>query len=356
MKLFLPSLIYFAFILSYKTELNIKNVLRKVSIILPFIIYSFISVLWSENKSFGALKNILIVANLIPYIILLIYYRNINIEKLINVLTVLFIVAGNLLAVFLILTEPVLFVSYGIKQQTISHVISGKIISITVIILVLKFLFLDKPKPYLFISFILNILAICLIPHRTSLLAIGILIIYFIIILKNSRTVLLTLSFLILITGSYFLTRNLKVRFEFVEKYLNKNEIVDQTVQSRILNYKHSIKLFLENPIIGAGAGGFRILSEGTAHFIFQKYPHNIILELLSEGGIIGFTLFFLPLCNGFKNLTRLKNVKKKISVTSLFLFFFISALFTKDLATNSTLLAITLLIDNGGLNHSEHS
>lgn len=50
---------------------------------------------------------------------------------------------------------------------------------------------------------------------------------------------------------------------------------------------------FLENPIIGVGIKGFRHLDFSTANLTSTMHPHNAILEILLETGLIGALLIF---------------------------------------------------------------
>jgi O-antigen ligase len=67
---------------------------------------------------------------------------------------------------------------------------------------------------------------------------------------------------------------------------------------SRIDFLTVSLNLFLQNPIIGVGFGGWQTFS------IFHTYPHNILFEILSETGIVGFLFFVLIIIKlQFKNI-----------------------------------------------------
>lgn len=65
-------------------------------------------------------------------------------------------------------------------------------------------------------------------------------------------------------------------------------------------NYVGSaISTFLEYPILGSGFGTF-----SEVNYTTHKYPHNIYVELLSEGGIICTVIFLIILLkNSFKGL-----------------------------------------------------
>lgn len=48
-----------------------------------------------------------------------------------------------------------------------------------------------------------------------------------------------------------------------------------------------SWRLFLDHPVVGAGLGGF---GNGV-----EDYPHNLVMNVLSEGGVVGISLFLAP-------------------------------------------------------------
>jgi O-antigen ligase len=102
----------------------------------------------------------------------------------------------------------------------------------------------------------------------------------------------------------------------------------------RITLWDIAIKMFLDNYIFGAGLGGFETNFYSTLGAQLH-YPHNIILEVLSELGIIGFILFCIVFV---LTLLKLKNYSIKIFI--LFLFSFYLALFSKDLSSNPFLFS----------------
>lgn len=61
-------------------------------------------------------------------------------------------------------------------------------------------------------------------------------------------------------------------------------------ITRRFLRFQ-AFHVWLENPLLGVGWGGFPIVAgirDESGH-----YPHNIILELLAETGLFGFFIFF---------------------------------------------------------------
>lgn len=60
-----------------------------------------------------------------------------------------------------------------------------------------------------------------------------------------------------------------------------------------------AINSFVENPVLGSGFGSYSEVNN-TSH----KYPHNIYLELLTEGGLVCFSIFLIILLkNSYKGL-----------------------------------------------------
>ena len=77
------------------------------------------------------------------------------------------------------------------------------------------------------------------------------------------------------------------------------------------MTFKSALKMFISNPILGVGVKNFR---KNCSQFSDNKYgcsthPHNTYIQLLSETGIIGFSLILFL----FLNLTvkLFKYIKK---------------------------------------------
>jgi O-antigen ligase len=66
--------------------------------------------------------------------------------------------------------------------------------------------------------------------------------------------------------------------------------ITDLGEVTRIALYKEAIKVWAESPIWGVGSGGFAVAVTGSE--FAREYPHNILLELAAETGIVGVAVF----------------------------------------------------------------
>lgn len=92
----------------------------------------------------------------------------------------------------------------------------------------------------------------------------------------------------------------------------------------RLSLYNSAIKAFIENPLQGLGLGGFSNYYAGVDQ---RLYPHNILLEIGAELGIIGLILFFFLIGFCFFYLLRLRKrygEKEKYFLVTIVLAFFV--------------------------------
>lgn len=104
------------------------------------------------------------------------------------------------------------------------------------------------------------------------------------------------------------------------------------SVGNRIMQWRHAIKLIESYPFFGAGIGNFSLNLAGYN----SPYPHNIILELLSEHGIFTSTVIL------FIVLVSLHPFKWEYM--SLFLFLLICMSFSGDAAYWRFILFVIIL------------
>jgi len=74
---------------------------------------------------------------------------------------------------------------------------------------------------------------------------------------------------------------------------------VFQDPGGRSVLVKSALQVFAAHPVIGAGLGSFAGVVEG------YQYPHNIVLEVAAELGLVGVALIYLPLLVGAFRLVR---------------------------------------------------
>lgn len=115
------------------------------------------------------------------------------------------------------------------------------------------------------------------------------------------------------------------------------SESVTKTFQSgdkgREFLYLSTINLIKENPWFGVGLGGFPL-------YIDAPYPHNILLEILCECGIISFILIGIIVINHFvKNYISIKHT----SYNGSFVFLFLSALLVRVFVSGDLTVSIEI-------------
>jgi len=120
----------------------------------------------------------------------------------------------------------------------------------------------------------------------------------------------------------------------------------DPAIHSRLDAWELSWVIIKEHPFIGTGFGGFNGYNniEWTKMI---KYPHNIILEIVVEGGVVGLLVLCSLLAVVFKNIFHFERTVNTSHVSHLtfyfllltfFLFTLWLALFSKDLSSQAAL------------------
>jgi O-antigen ligase len=98
--------------------------------------------------------------------------------------------------------------------------------------------------------------------------------------------------------------------------------------------FEAALRLFIEKPLLGHGLGGYYI--PGKTEIGAGSYAHNFILDLLSQTGLIGIILLFLPFTlkpikTRVKNLIQLNN---GFTVFPLFIVFILHPMISGDFAS----------------------
>lgn len=318
----------------YETK-KIKNI-NIFAISILFLIYSFISLKWSPSESYGSskllimapsllvvfllpnfiLRNILLFQTLIFYtaIAFIIYiYFSIGVDILLttsNRFTIIEDVNPIKLARFFGFTIiSSIFFLRAIKPTAIPRTL----LVVSILLMFLLMLFTGSKGPVF--SLVISLIALYLIEKR----------IYFGFIIFFMVGVLISLILKYLLdfsTAEFFMFRfNIEVDSNY-------------SVESRSTFIEHGFNMFTSSNfsdlLFGHGIGSFDHIPE-----IDVKYPHNIVLELLYEFGILVLFIFIYFLVKTFHGLFLLKSddVSKYLMVMILFLF--IISLTTGDISGN---------------------
>jgi O-antigen ligase len=68
-----------------------------------------------------------------------------------------------------------------------------------------------------------------------------------------------------------------------------ETQVENSSASTRLFYWRQSLALFSKYPLVGSGTGGFAWFVSGGD---IEEYPHNIVLELATETGIVGLTIF----------------------------------------------------------------
>ena len=323
-------LILVSFIFNFfKHELHIKYKikLRYIYLISIFIV---INVFFSENY----IKSLIASVSLIGYLVLFLsilfmlddcasFKRNFTLILL-------------SLAVFVIID---LIIQYYFKSDIFGYKISsshgvrlsgpfgdelvpGSFIS-KILFLACIFM-LNKKIDNIYLLIFLSIASFVLIltnERSASIMFVGGLFIFAFLSLRSIKNKILSIFFLILCFYSVFsLNNDLKKHFiEIPIKYFNDNH--------HLAHFQTSIEIFKDHKITGAGLKNFRILCSDRKYenikskFVENRcatHVHNIYLEILSEAGLIGITIFIALNFNIL--FFFIKNIFKKIDTETMLL------------------------------------
>lgn len=296
--------------------------------VISFLVYSFLSIIYSANQ-FYAFKKILFMLNIIPLGIMgfLIYSDNNNLDKFLKLMLILFI---PLIFISIFIQPFNATQSYSFSLLRWSHVLFSRFVGAAFILL----LFSTLSQKYKTLLLSILLFGLLYSGARGPLVFIFFLLTYYFIRnYKNNNLIKIYFFIFFVITVFFFFFINFSNK-RILELLTINDFIKSGGVVVRITLWDIAIKMFLDNYIFGAGLGGFETNFYSTLGAQLH-YPHNIILEVLSELGIIGFILFCIVFV---LTLFKLKNYSIKIFI--LFLFSFYLALFSKDLSSNPFLFS----------------
>ncbi|MEZ5823247.1 MAG: O-antigen ligase family protein [Geminicoccaceae bacterium] len=148
------------------------------------------------------------------------------------------------------------------------------------------------------------------------------------------------LAALVLVLGGVFYTGHLLISGDtsgtlgrFV-KLANEAENPNLVFNAnRFAYFSAAVDQWIENPVMGGGINSFAVYFNNRE--ISGTYPHNIVLELLSQYGVIGFLIFMVLLVTAMRQITfdRLRSDPLLLCVFMLFTAQMVGAMFTKELS-----------------------
>ena len=333
------------------------NFLKDKKIIFLFILSFFFGVnaflQIDDNLKISSLFHFRFVILVLSILFCLKYFEKIDLEIKKKTFLIIFIIVSLVLfdAIFQFLTGENLL-GYKILNNRISGVFQDELVLGSFLIKILPFLTwnlyhskidIKKNQKQLIIFFSLYIICIFLSGERTSF-ALSLLYFIGIIIFLNQLRKIFSISFICLIffiilistfqigksdpnnrifiktfhqlTNHYFITNNIP---EVTQKDKNKKkEIIKKNIlifsEDHTGHYKLAFKLFKENPIFGVGPKGFRHYCRKVNYDpeigICSTHPHNFLVQITSETGLIGLSLYIFIIFFLIFRLIKCVNLK----------------------------------------------
>ena len=258
---------------------------------LVFILYSFVTILQSIDffRGLASLRNYLM-----GWFVFGLVLRIINNQKQIEKLFWMLMIWGvclSLIEIYSILSQGNILLTVITKNVHLSWGKSNYIASFYALLIPLgvSILFtknLSTQTKLLLMSFILlMITSIFLTGSRGGVVALAIGFLVLLWRFRSWQTLVAFLFFCFLVGVVIFFNPSSQIIWQRLVGYQTS-----PSVFSRIELWTECIKIFKESPILGVGLGNvnYHMKLSGA---LFVK-AHNLILELLSETGIIGFIIF----------------------------------------------------------------
>jgi len=160
-------------------------------------------------------------------------------------------------------------------------------------LLLLFFIIYANPRKWIEkILLVLIIISIITIQSRTTLLMFILCFTFFNLKIKHIKKTAVVLIFCIILINIFFnISPSFKDRLLFGILPGKQNVSLNSISSNRIFIYKEVFKKIEEHPIFGIGLGNIRVKTSETSELQILR-AHNIFLDLLGMGGVIGFLLY----------------------------------------------------------------
>lgn len=118
----------------------------------------------------------------------------------------------------------------------------------------------------------------------------------------------------------------------------------DVSTGGRIALFQLAVTLFQENPILGVGTAGYEALSPGIlGPDAGAAYPHNALLQIATEQGLIGVALFVGIVAIALTR--RLDPGGAALAIRAMFLFLLLEAMVSGDIFSDRTTWGLMMLL-----------
>lgn len=250
---------------------------------------------------------------LIPGLALLfINYSKINLEKLGKIILKVLLIMLSINLIYGLATYPG---AYDIPYIFHMYYIWAGHLGTTLAILSLFYLMFTQPiskdKSIYIFGLILGVVSIITFRARSPFLAFAIVSLYFIIIKKDIKLLLLFVGIFILsIISIYWIGGKNPEGIQFANRMYRWIFEGDTSLREPL--FERGMNIIKSNPLFG-----------GRVYYEDGFYPHNLILELLMATGLIGLVSYILQFTPVFRTLKLYLNPKHNLNYILFFSLFF---------------------------------
>lgn len=159
-----------------------------------------------------------------------------------------------------------------------------------------------KYIPYILSYIFLIQFTIYLSGERTSFFLYNFMIILFLIFINNNNLIKVVILTLYVVLTFILVTSDNPHKKRLIDRTLNHTQILDSSKKTIIFSQKYNehyisaYRIYKDNKIIGIGVKNFREICKKEKYNLSKNtcsnHPHNIVLQLMSETGLIGFSFY----------------------------------------------------------------
>ena len=345
------NIIIFDILLLLYLSLNISNIKfdqKKLVILIFVVFYLLLNYLYSFKPEISLLR-VLSIFKIILFIfgaVFIISDKKINNYFLLSIFICTIFVALDSLFQFIFSVDIFGYkkleelvggrLSGPFKDELIAGSFLSKLSFLSLFILIN-----NKKKLYALIYLIFLIFVTLLTKERmASLMLIFSTLFYFLIFTDNlKKNFIIFFSSLLIIIS--FITFNKEINFRFItltskqlgfakdEFHIKELKFFDTQWGA---HYLTSFQIFKDNKLIGSGLKTYRYICNLEKYDEIESanrdsrcssHPHNFYLEVLSEGGILGFVIFIFLIYLFFLSILKIENKDKKALSIAIFLLLF---------------------------------
>ncbi|ELC8380988.1 O-antigen ligase family protein [Clostridium perfringens] len=299
--------------------------------ILLFALFCIFSSLWAIYPKDSFQKGITIIKILICMTILEMYYSKFNsIKNIINAV----MWAGFVVVLYAIMYYGLDRIKFTLASGSrlessfanINLIAIGA--SISILIMVYNIFFIEKKRIYLVVFAIPSIIMVAASGSRKALMLSILGVVMIVLFRYTTRSFFITLFRWILLSSILLIVlvsilslpifSNVNERMNGLISLITNTGVVDHSAWIREQYINFGIIQFTKTPFIGLGIGNSHFITiqvEGLA-----TYLHNNYVELLSCGGIIGFTIYYYIYVYLFYSIFKLRKYKSDYTLLCIIL------------------------------------